>query len=66
MTSAQRIWLDHNRAWQVHQSGRAYSRIGLLSDDGRFQTVSTTSGKNSIHLLDGEILVGIPAARSAL
>lgn len=59
MTDAQQQWLSRNRDWQVHRNGVAYSKIGILDRYGRFQNVSATRGKNAIHLIDGEILVGI-------
>lgn len=59
MTDAQQQWLARNRDWQAHQAGVAYSQIGILDRNGRFQTVSATRGKNAIHLIDGEILVGV-------
>ena len=65
MTNAQRVWLERNRDWQVHRAGNAYARIGLLDDAGNFNAVATTHGQNSIQLLPGEILVGIPSRPSS-
>ena len=61
MTNAQQQWLARNREWQAHRAGAAYSQIGILDRNGRFQIVSATRGKNAIHLINDEILVGIPS-----
>lgn len=63
MTEAQRRWLERNREWQVHRMGAAYSRIGLIDRDGRFQTIASTHGRNAIHVLPDEVLVGVPSRR---
>jgi hypothetical protein len=59
MTDAQQQWLDRNCEWQVHRAGVALSQIGILDRDGKFHAVSATRGKNAIHLINGEVLVGI-------